>query len=84
MLKIQITIIQRGNISRLIHLLRDKDFLVFEISSLLSKRLSVYLIINTRSASSESESLSKDSTDNRISGDSQSEGQLSLDVPDSR
>ena len=45
---------------------------------------SVYLIINTRSASSESESLSKDSTDNRISGDSQSEGQLSLDVPDSR
>ena len=38
---------------------------------------------NVRSASSESESLSKDSTDNRFSGDtSQSEGQLSLDVPD--
>ena len=39
----------------------------------------------TRSASSESESLSKDSTDNRFSGDtSQSDGQLSLDVADNR
>ena len=42
------------------------------------------LTLYIRSASSESESLSKDSTEPRFSGDSQSEGQLSLDVPDNR
>ena len=39
-------------------------------------------IFNIRSASTESESLSKDSTEPRHSGDSQSDGQLSLDVAD--
>ena len=41
-----------------------------------------FSLFNIRSASTESESLSKDSTEPRHSGDSQSDGQLSLDVAD--